>query len=138
MSGDDDVLDLDSMIPTTSVVQIDGKRYDLTQAEDLGLRGQTEATRLWRRIQALEDQAEISDEDEAEYRDRLEAVVALALPACAPDVRARMTLVQLQEVATAFFARVQLAAFERLGRALNGATSSPGSSASTAGALPTG
>jgi len=84
-------------------VTIDGDRYDLLSADQIGLRLTGEIDRLWKRICALEETEGPTDADEAEYKSKLTVLGSIVLPDAPEDVVERQPVSNLKDLAVSFF-----------------------------------
>lgn len=119
------------------VIVVDDERFGLRRGSSLSLRERAQVTRAMKRIDALEKLEEPAEADELDYTQQLEAMVAIALPALPADRRAKLTLEQKGDIATAFFARTAVRSerariLREISPSPSGSTSSPSSPASTA------
>jgi hypothetical protein len=130
---DSTFISLETIDGSADVVRIDGQSFDMLSIDSIGLRTRARIHRLLKRIEALETKEDPSENDEAEYRDRLRDVAAIALPGAPDDVIAKLRVGSLADLATAFFVRAALKSprLEMLAN-LTGAMSSRNSSGSTA------
>lgn len=100
------LLDLSTLEPDRPLVKIDGKTYEMAIPDDFGIREMARLRKMGRRIQALEGQDELADEELDELAHALDECCAMALPGCPDEVRAKLTDTQKAKVVRAFGERV--------------------------------
>ena len=144
-NGDKPLLDL-STLDKVEYINIDGQRFDLVNLDALALRPRnrlaTAFTRCLELIARDADQAAkpLTKREERELAHGVKALVPMLVPGITPEAMAKLTAYQQQEIVLAFF----VIRSENAGRSsatqrmiavtngLTGASSSPGSNASTA------
>lgn len=91
---------------TAGIVRIDGVAYDATDPASFSLRTSARARAVTSRIKVLEDKAEPTEGDEAEYFQRLGELITLCVPGIPEDVLAKLAMAHRRRLTLAFFARV--------------------------------
>jgi hypothetical protein len=101
------VLDLSRRAPAGLVRFDDDERtYELADASEMSLRKAGEYARLMQRVGELEEigaSGKATEKDDAEYRQRLRELVAIAIPSAPAATIAKVPTGRLTEVVVAFF-----------------------------------